>query len=110
MYTVKGRFVFMKTTVVKRDGHVVEFNLYKIISAIEKANNSVDEKYRLTQSAIKAFNLFNSVSAADSNLSIADISALAASFILVAVYADGFAFIVVALSLAVLNVFQDAAV
>lgn len=54
MYTVKGRFVFMKTTVVKRDGHVVEFNLYKIISAIEKANNSVDEKYRLTQSAIIA--------------------------------------------------------
>ena len=44
----------MKTTVVKRDGHVVEFNLYKIISAIEKANNSVDEKYRLTQSAIIA--------------------------------------------------------
>ena len=44
----------MKTTVTKRDGHVVEFNLYKIISAIEKANNSVDEKYRLTQSAIIA--------------------------------------------------------
>ena len=54
--------------------------------------------------------MFNSVSAADSNLSIADIRALAASFILVAVYADGFVFIVVALSLAVLNVFQEAAV
>lgn len=44
----------MKTTVVKRDGRTVEYNLYKIISAIEKASDSVDEKYRLTHPAIIA--------------------------------------------------------
>ena len=39
--------------VVKRDGSIVAFDRSKIVSAIQKANNSVDEEDRIDQETIE---------------------------------------------------------
>ena len=41
-------------TVIKRDGTVVEFDRNKIIVALQKANEAVDEENRITDNQIEA--------------------------------------------------------
>ena len=39
--------------VIKRNGSEVGFDLEKIVAAVSKANESVDESYRMTQAQIQ---------------------------------------------------------